>query len=144
VLALAHLGRREEVAAHLDEFVVGRPGFGAAADETPTYMDVFRLEAAALVGHRPAAAKLVERLAASGHVTTGVRLPTCIARHLGAACALLGRPDDALAHYRAALDLATAIGPACRRRADRPPCARSGSGRTGSAGHSRGSAPVCR
>jgi DNA-binding CsgD family transcriptional regulator len=109
VLALAHLGRRAEVAAHLDELVLGRPGFGTAADETATYMDVFRLEAAVLVGHRPAAAKLVERLAASGHVTTGIRLPTCIARHLGAACALLGRPD-ALAHYRAALDLATAIG----------------------------------
>ena len=110
VLAMAHLGRRAEVWAHLDELVVGRPGFGTAADETPTYMDVFRLEAAVLVGHRPAAARLVERLAASGRLTTGVRLPTCIARHLGAACALLGRPDDALAHYRAALDLASAIG----------------------------------
>jgi DNA-binding CsgD family transcriptional regulator len=109
-LALAHLGRGAEVSAHLDEFVVGRSAFGTLADETPTYLDVFRLEAAVLVGHRTAAARLVERLAASRHVTTGVRQPTCIARHLGAACTLLGRPADALAHYRAALDLATAIG----------------------------------
>jgi DNA-binding CsgD family transcriptional regulator len=97
------------VSAHLDEFVMQRPAFGTLADETPTYMDVFRLEAAVLVGHAPAAARLVERLGATRHVTTGVRLPTCIARHLGAACALLGRWGEAETYYRAALALATAI-----------------------------------
>ena len=109
VLPLAHVGRRAEVWAHLEEFVVRRPGFGTAVDETPTYLDVFRLEAAVLVGHMAAAAKLVERLAACAHVTTGVRLPTCIGRHLGGGCALLGRYAEAEVHYRAALDLATAI-----------------------------------
>ena len=43
-------------------------------------------------------------------MTTGIRVPTCIARHLGDAAALLGRPGEARAHYRAAFDLATAIG----------------------------------
>jgi DNA-binding CsgD family transcriptional regulator len=109
VLALAHLGRSAEVYAHLDEFVLARPEFGTEADETPGYMDVFRLEAAVLVGHREAAARLLERLARPGHVTTGVRVTTCIARHLGAASALLGRWDEARAHYASALELATAI-----------------------------------
>jgi DNA-binding NarL/FixJ family response regulator len=36
-------------------------------------------------------------------------LPTCIRRHLGGGCALLGRYALAEAHYRAALDLAIAI-----------------------------------
>jgi DNA-binding CsgD family transcriptional regulator len=110
VLVLAHLGRRADVRAHLDELVVGRPAFGTAEDETPTYMDVFRLEAAVLIEHRPAAARLVERLAVGGHATTGIRVTTCIGRHLGDACALLGRPREAVAHYRAALELATSIG----------------------------------
>jgi DNA-binding CsgD family transcriptional regulator/tetratricopeptide (TPR) repeat protein len=109
VLALAHLGRTAEVRAHLDEFVLARPSFGTAADETPGYMDVYRLEAAVLVGHREAAARLLERLSRGGHVTTGVRVPTCIARHLGAAAALLGRWAEARSHYEAALELATAI-----------------------------------
>jgi DNA-binding NarL/FixJ family response regulator len=109
VLALAHLGRAAEVRAHLDECVLARPAFGSTADETPGYFDVLRLEAAVLVSHRVAAARLLDRLARSGHVTTGVRLPTCIARHLGAAAALLGRRDEARTHYQAALALAHAM-----------------------------------
>jgi DNA-binding NarL/FixJ family response regulator len=97
------------VRAHLDEFVLARPAFGSTEDETPGYFDVFRLEAAVLVGHRAAAARLLDRLAQGGHVTTGVRLPTCIARHLGAAAALLGRRDEARRHYQAALELAQAM-----------------------------------
>jgi hypothetical protein len=97
------------VRAHLDEFVLARPAFGSTEDETPGYFDVFRLEAAVLVGHREAAARLLGRLARGGHVTTGVRLPTCIARHLGAAAAFLGRRDEARRHYRAALELAQAM-----------------------------------
>jgi DNA-binding CsgD family transcriptional regulator len=72
-------------------------------------MDVFRLEAAVLVHHHAAAARLLGRLARGGHVTTGVRLPTCIARHLRAAAALLGRRDEARAHYQAALEVAQAM-----------------------------------
>jgi len=42
--------------------------------------------------------------------TTGVYYPTCVARHMGAAAAaLLGRPDVALAHYQAALEMANEV-----------------------------------
>lgn len=109
LLAMAHLGQRAEVWAHLDETVVRRPHFGASADETPTYLDVYRLEAAVRVGHTAATAALVARLAATAHVTTGVRLPTCIGRHLAAGCKLLGRFREAEAHYRSTLELATAM-----------------------------------
>jgi len=105
VLALAHVGRHAEVRAHLDETVLARPDFGTDRDMTHQYMDVFRLEAAVLVGHQAAAARLLDRLKPLSHVTTGVRVPTCVSRHLGGAAALLGRPDEALAHYQAALDL---------------------------------------
>jgi DNA-binding CsgD family transcriptional regulator len=109
VLALAHLGRAAEVRAHLDEFVLARDAFGTDADETPGYMDVFRLEASVLVGHRAAAARLLGRLASSDAITTGVRLPTCIARHLGSAAALLGRRDEARAFFQSALTAAQAM-----------------------------------
>ena len=36
-------------------------------------------------------------------------MPTCIGRHLGAAAALLGRRDEARAHYRGALELAQGL-----------------------------------
>ena len=39
-----------------------------------------------------------------------MRLPTCIARHLGAAAALLGRREEARAHYQSALDASRAMG----------------------------------
>jgi DNA-binding CsgD family transcriptional regulator len=109
VLTLAYLGREAEVRAHLDEFVLAREGLGTDVDETPGYMDVFRLEAAVLVGHRVAAARLLGRLARSDLTTTGVRLPTCIARHLGTAAALLGRRDEARAFFQSALATAHAM-----------------------------------
>ena len=109
MLALAHLGRVAEVRAHLDQHVLARPAFGGDQDETQEYMDVFRLEAAVLVRHREAAARLVDRLARGRRVTTGLRAPTCIGRHLGAAAALLGRHEEALAHYQAALGLTQAM-----------------------------------
>lgn len=104
VLALAYLGEEAPVTAHLDEYVLARAGFGTPDDETPIYMDVLRLEAATLVGHDASAVRLLDRVASAGsYITTGVRLPTCIARHLGAAAAMLGRREEARAHYQAAL-----------------------------------------
>jgi DNA-binding NarL/FixJ family response regulator len=106
VLALAHLGRVAEVRAHLDQHVLARPAFGSDQDETPEYIDVFLLEAAVLVRHRAAASRLVDRLARGPLVTTGLRAPTCVGRHLGDGAALLGRHAEALAHYRAVLEVA--------------------------------------
>jgi DNA-binding CsgD family transcriptional regulator len=109
-LPLAHLGDTAAVVQHLDQAVMARPMFEIEADDTTAFSDVFRLEAAVLVGHEAATARLVDRLARSGHVTTGTRVSTCTHRHLGAALALLGRAADARAHYLAALDHASTIG----------------------------------
>jgi DNA-binding CsgD family transcriptional regulator len=105
-VTMAHVGQYAEARAYLDEGVMARPDFGTERDVTHQYMDVFRLEAAVLVRHQPAAARLLDRLAPLTHITTGVRLPTCVARHLGAAAAMLGRTDEALDFYRSALDTA--------------------------------------
>ena len=106
-LCLAHLGQDAEVADMLDQLVLRRPGMGAPEDETPAWEDTLLLEAVVLLGHREAARLLLCRLAGSGECTTGYYYTTCTARHLGAAAALLGRPDEARAHYQTALEVAT-------------------------------------
>ncbi len=104
---LAHLGNTAEAVNVLEEVVLARPGIGTAEDETAEFSDVMSLEAAVLVGHRKAAELLLDRLSDSGKRTTGWYHPTVIARHLGAAAASLGRPEEARAHYRDALKVAT-------------------------------------
>jgi hypothetical protein len=65
------------------------------------------LEAAVLAGHRQAAELLLHRLAGSGVRTSGLALTTCSSRHLGVACALLNRPEEARKHYREAINVCT-------------------------------------
>jgi len=67
--------------------------------------DILLLEAAVLVGHREAAELLLRRFAGTEMRTTGHGHTTCIARHLGAAAALLGRPDEARGYYQTALEV---------------------------------------
>jgi len=105
-VVLAHLGREAEVAEILEEQVLARPGISSAEDEIPAWIDIELLEASVLVRHRKAAELLLRRLAGSGVHTSSVSLPTCVARHLGAAAALLGRPDEARTHYQKALEVA--------------------------------------
>ena len=111
VLCLAHVGDDAEVEARLERFregrrfVLARPGIGSGEDETSAQLDILFLEAAVLVGHREAARLLLRRFAATEMRTTGYLYNTCIARHLGAAAALLGRPDEARGYYRAALEV---------------------------------------
>jgi tetratricopeptide (TPR) repeat protein len=100
---LAHLGRYGEVAEMLEWMVVTRPGIGSSEDETGGYMDSISLEAAVLAGHRQAAELLLCRLAGSRCTTTGQILTTCTVRHMGAAAALLGRPDEARKYYQKAI-----------------------------------------
>jgi tetratricopeptide (TPR) repeat protein len=100
---LAHLGRYAEVAEMLERLVVARPGIGSAEDETIAWLDITALQAALLAGHRRAAELLLRRLAGSSSVTSGWWLATCIGRHLGAAAALLGRPDEARKYYQEAI-----------------------------------------
>jgi tetratricopeptide (TPR) repeat protein len=106
---LANLGRHSEVAEMLELRVVARPGIGSDEDETPPSFDNVALQAAVLAGHRQAAELLLHRFAGSKIVTNGMWLTTCVGRHLGAAAALLGRPDEARSHYQTALAAVTEI-----------------------------------
>jgi tetratricopeptide (TPR) repeat protein len=103
VYCLAHLGRYDEVVEMLERLVVTRPGIGSAGDGTPIFLDIVALQAAVLAGHRQVAELLLCRLSSSRWVTTGGLLPMCIGRHLGAAAALLNRPDEARKHYQKAI-----------------------------------------
>jgi len=105
-LCLAHLGRDAEVAEILQQQVLTRPGIGSTEDETPAHDDILMLEAAVLTGHSEATDLLLHRLAGSSVHTVGTGYTTCTARHLGAAAALLGRPDEAREHYQTALEVA--------------------------------------
>jgi len=106
---LAHLGRYAEVAEMLERLVVVRPGIGSAKDEFATLPDTISLEAAVLAGHRRPAELLLHRQAGSSGRTTGLWLTTCVGRHLGAAAALLGRPDEARQYYEEAIKVCTEI-----------------------------------
>jgi tetratricopeptide (TPR) repeat protein len=107
LFCLAHLGRYAEVAEMLERMVVARPGIGSAEDETTVWIDITSLEAAVLAGHRQAAELLLRRLAGSSGCTSGLWLTTCAGRHMGAAAALLGRPDEARKHYQEAIKVCT-------------------------------------
>jgi len=104
---LAHLGRVAEATEKLQQLVVARPNVGSDQDETLAYEDVLLLEAAVMVSHKEAADLLVKRLSGSGVRTTGMWYSTSVDRHLGAAVAMLGRPEEARAHYQEALRVAT-------------------------------------
>ncbi|HEY31557.1 MAG TPA: protein kinase [Dehalococcoidia bacterium] len=107
ILCPAYLGRKDEVATMLEQAVLNRPGIGSAEDEAASQFDIPCLEAAVLVEHREAAELLLGRLAGSGVRTGGRFAVTCVDRHLGAAAALLDRPEEARNHYQEAIRVAT-------------------------------------
>jgi tetratricopeptide (TPR) repeat protein len=103
---LAHLGRYAEVADMLEDWVLARPAnplVGSAEDEYATSADAVLLENAVTAGHRQAGEVLLRRLARSSGRTSGLWLTTCAGRHMGAAAALLGRPDEARKYYQEAV-----------------------------------------
>jgi tetratricopeptide (TPR) repeat protein len=104
---LSHVGKNEEALELLEKHVVNRPGIGTDEDWTLSWNEVGFLEAAVLVGHRHAAELLLNRFKNSGLVTNGTFHPTCIARHLGGAAALLGRYDEARKYYQEAIKVCT-------------------------------------
>jgi tetratricopeptide (TPR) repeat protein len=106
-LCLAYLGRDTKVAEILERCVINRPGIGSAEDETSAADDILYLEAAVLIGHRKAVELLLSRFANSYSPLLCRFALTCTARHLGAAAALLGRPDEARKYYQEALKVAT-------------------------------------
>jgi class 3 adenylate cyclase/tetratricopeptide (TPR) repeat protein len=105
---LVLLHRDAEVVAALDELIASRSCLEPSEDETAASVDMLILQTAILVGHREAAEFLVGRYANSGlHATADLLcVVTCPARHLGAAAAFLGRPDEARTYYAQALDVA--------------------------------------
>jgi hypothetical protein len=96
-----------EVVRILEQWVVTRPGIESADDGWPGFGDIPLLQAALRVGHARAAELLLRRFVGSDLRTTGVLWATCIPRHLGAAAALLGRPEEARQHYDEALKVCT-------------------------------------
>jgi tetratricopeptide (TPR) repeat protein len=96
-----------EAAKTLDRWVMARPGIGSADDETPAWLDMLLLDTAVRFRHRPAAELLLRRFANNSMRTTGSLGLICIVRHLGAAAALLGRPDEARRYYEEALKVTT-------------------------------------
>jgi hypothetical protein len=109
-LLLAYLHRDAEAVATLDELVASRSGFEPSEDETFASADMLSLQAAILVAHREAAEFFVRRFAHSGlHTTDMLGDLTCPSRHLGAAAAFLGRPEDSRAYYEEALGMTTRL-----------------------------------
>jgi tetratricopeptide (TPR) repeat protein len=104
---LAHFGKADEALESLNRMVRRRSHMDLREDETWAWIDTLLLEAAILVRHREAADFLLRRFAGSPIRTTGIWLSTIIARHLGAAAAMLGRMDEAKAHYLDAIQVAT-------------------------------------
>ena len=104
---LAHSGQYAELAEMLERLVVRKPGIGSDQYETDVNPDVVSLEVAVLAGHRRAAELLLAQLASCNDQTTGVFFPTCVARHLGGACALLERYEEARKYYQEAIKVCT-------------------------------------
>jgi eukaryotic-like serine/threonine-protein kinase len=103
----SYMGKKTEVFEILDKYVVNRPGFGTADDETRDWVEGLFLESAVVAGHRRAAEMMLKRLKDTGLVTTGNHFPTCITRHLGGAAALLERYDEARKYYLEAIKVCT-------------------------------------
>jgi tetratricopeptide (TPR) repeat protein len=103
---LACAGQTEEAGSIIDKIVdqyVAEPqgvmGFFPSG--------VLLLEAAVLVGHTRAAESLLGLLGNTPYRTTGLHNPTCVARSLGGAAALLGRHEEARKHYQEAIKVCT-------------------------------------
>ncbi len=102
-----NFGTDDEIANTLDRVVMMRPGIGSVDDETPALNDLFCLQAATRVRHRPSVELLLRRFAAGCLPTSGILNPTCVPRHLGAAAAILGKPEEARKYYDEAVKVTT-------------------------------------
>jgi tetratricopeptide (TPR) repeat protein len=99
-------GEREEAAT-----ILGEAADHYAAEPERTRHDfgslLLLLETAVLAKHTRAAEILLNLLVGATYKTTGVQNPTCLARHLGGAAALLGRYEEARKHYGEATRVCT-------------------------------------
>jgi tetratricopeptide (TPR) repeat protein len=99
-------GEKAEVAAMLGEVA---DHYAAEPEKTSHHFAalVLLLEAAVLANHKRATEILFNLLAGTVYKTTGLYYPTCVARHLGGAAALLGRYREARKHYGEAIRVCT-------------------------------------
>jgi serine/threonine protein kinase/tetratricopeptide (TPR) repeat protein len=99
-------GEREEVMTTLDEVA---DHYTAEPERIRHWFGglVLVLETAVLANHKRATGVLSRVLADSVYKTTGLILPTCVARHLGGAAVLLGRHEEARKHYKEAIKVCT-------------------------------------
>jgi tetratricopeptide (TPR) repeat protein len=105
---LAHLGRSAELAEILERPFAASPGVGWwAEDEYATSLATVILQGAVMGGHRQVVELLLHGLAGRSAHTSGLWHTTCTGRHLGAAAALLGRPDEARKYYQEAIKACT-------------------------------------
>jgi tetratricopeptide (TPR) repeat protein len=108
-LMLAHLGRHEEARRELHALMFELDAAGPRAD-LPTAALLELLEAAVLTADGELAGLLAGELEPAAALSLGGTSFTCPARHLGAAAALLGRPEEARRYYQQALESAGRIG----------------------------------
>ena len=99
-------GQAELAIAMLDE-VVNRYAADPEKIKDSFTTQVLLLEAAVLAHHTRAAEVLSTVLCDTPFKTTGLANPTCVARHLGGAAALLGRYEEARKYYQEAITVCT-------------------------------------
>ncbi|MBI2851387.1 MAG: hypothetical protein HYX80_10210 [Chloroflexi bacterium] len=103
----AHLGRQEEAAE-----ILNRQGLSEAEavrdhNDSSFFANLMMLETATIIGHREAAARVLERFSTYTLPPFDHMSLTCIYRLLGATKALVGRTEEARADYKEALRVST-------------------------------------
>ena len=101
------MGSENTATELLKQFVSIYPAIGTREDESLGGDAINFLEAAVSVKHNRITELLLDRLSLYTQKTTGLTWLTCIARHLGAAAALLERYDEARKHYQEAIRVCT-------------------------------------
>jgi len=109
IIHIAALGKVTEAAEILERWVLARPGIGTSEDMLSHLFDIALLHGAVMIKHRKAAELLLDRFSGSSLHTTGVLGQNCVPRLLGAAAALLGRPEEARKYCDEALRVTTGM-----------------------------------
>jgi tetratricopeptide (TPR) repeat protein len=104
-LILAHMGRYVEAKKAIEQLFVYRPRSLLAA--ISFWISVLALETGVIIKDRELTESMLGLTENSTLQTTGIFHPTCITRHLGGACALLGRYEEARKYYDEAIKVCT-------------------------------------
>ncbi|MSQ15470.1 MAG: hypothetical protein EXR50_06375 [Dehalococcoidia bacterium] len=107
-LCLAHLGHLAEAQSALGQCLTAL-GIDSEEGEDSISILIQLLETAAVIQDKSAASVLSHRLSSVAFLATADIHMTCVARHLGAAAALLGDREKAKAYYEQALEVCANI-----------------------------------